>query len=99
MQSDSAGFVEPGHGRLSFQIKMLLTANPEAAFDAIRTAGNRPGGVAALNHQRTGVETALRQGVLDGQDGLQRPVFRRDALRPQTRPLPRVSASTQATGW
>ena len=47
VQRDAARFVQPGHGRLRLQVEMLLAADVNFAFDAMRTARQAP-----LRHRR-----------------------------------------------
>ena len=60
VERDAAGFVEPRHRRLGLQVKMLLAADADFSFDAVRAAREGVGRGAALDHQRAGVEAGLR---------------------------------------
>ena len=76
VQRDAARFVQPRHGRLRLQVKMLLAADVNLAFDAMRTLRQLRFGIAAPYAERTAVKTPLRDRVFHGENRRQRPVLR-----------------------
>ena len=91
MRRHAAGFIQPRNRALRFQIKMLLAADLQFAFE---TQGARfdHRRIAASQPQRSGVKTSGLDRIFDGQDCGERFVFSRDA---RCAPLRRLQGFAQ----